>query len=199
VLTLCLLLWLVCVVCVSSGRSAEDCPLYCAHSQTQLALLQRGAPLLKLRLSLSLRSLDKAAIFHSPPLCVCAPLHASHSWFYFPVGRRMVVMEWACSFLISFLTKLLHEGGFGEWSTWCHPRFLLHGVSYIHIHHCNRNVMSGNMSQTAKHTSVSLHISIECLACIGLNFCGSFSLKKANTLWLPLQFKHRRESTNKLP
>lgn len=59
-------------VCVFSGLSAEDCPLYRAHGQTELALLQRGAPLLKLRLCLSLegRWIKLLSYSLSPKLCV---------------------------------------------------------------------------------------------------------------------------------
>lgn len=62
-------------VCILSGRSAEDCPLYRAHGQTELALLQRGAPLLKLRLCLSLEGrwikLLSFMLFLLTCVCVC--------------------------------------------------------------------------------------------------------------------------------
>lgn len=49
---LCVCVHVCACVAVLSERSAEDCPLYGAHGQTGLALLQWGAPLLKFTLSL---------------------------------------------------------------------------------------------------------------------------------------------------
>ncbi len=152
-------------LCVSSGCSAEDCPLYCAHGQTQLALLQRGAPLLKLRLSLSLKGrwIKLLSFILSVCVCVCVCVSTpSHFTFLvlFPggtillvVGQRMDVMSWACSFFLSFPTKLLHDMSLGGVHMLTPQLSFAWSVSKSNIHLCNMNVIRGNMMSQNPNTS----------------------------------------------
>lgn len=142
----------VCVA-VLSERSAEDCPLYGAHGQTGLALLQRGTPLLKFTLSVfkvarnSMLSLSLSLSLFNPP---CAPF-TPHMFYVFGWPNRLFVIHLGSlthsltplDFLQAYgcvhnhhLHRVLHpkvlheEGWVGRVSVIC-SQLPQHGVSYI--------------------------------------------------------------------